>query len=360
MRSTGRVRTFLLNLHLWAGLVTGIPLAIVGVSGSFLVFGGEIERLLNPRLNYVTRGGARLSLQAIADAAQRTNPREPVVGLNASFEPNRASVAMLRNRIYVYVNPYSGEILGAKSIEDVIQRKAFLIHTRMMAGTPGNWLVIASTALTAFIVSTGLVLWWRRKILTVKTRASWKRVNFDLHNVLGLYAAPIVLLLALTGLLIAFEGTALFAKLVKMPPPERPPQSAPIADARNARRLSFDEAAALGARTLPEAQITFIAMPLTPNGPITVYAQFPEDPGEIGKSRVFLDQHTGKVLLVKSTREATSMGHFLDLVEPIHFGDVFGMTSMIIVFIVGLFLTGQIVAGVLIWWNRKTPAQDVP
>ena len=350
--ATNRFRAALLKLHLWAGLVTGIPLAIVGVSGSFLVFGGEIERLLNPRLNYVTGQGPRLPLQAIADRV-RDASQEVVTAVSLPPQPNQAVVVMLQSRTYVYVNPYTGAILGSKSIEDTVQRRAFLIHTRMMAGPAGNWLVIISTGLTAFIVLTGIVLWWRRKIFMMRRTSSWKRMNFDLHNVLGLYAAPIVLVLALTGIVIAFEESAFVARLSNAPPPHSPPRSAPVENPATAPRITYDEAAAIGSRTLPEARITFIALPVAGDGPVSVYAKFKEDPGEPGKSRIFVDRHTGKVLLVKSTRDTTPTGRFLDLVEPIHFGDVFGMPSMIAVFIVGLFLTGQVLAGLLIWWNRR-------
>ena len=46
---------------------------------------------------------------------------------------------------------------------------------------------------------TGLILWWREKIWRVKTDASWKRINFDLHHALGLFAALVVLIMTLTG-----------------------------------------------------------------------------------------------------------------------------------------------------------------
>lgn len=52
---------------------------------------------------------------------------------------------------------------------------------------------------------TGLVLRWpkrqnRRQRFSIKWRARWRRVNYDLHSVLGFYALWLGLMLAITGL----------------------------------------------------------------------------------------------------------------------------------------------------------------
>ncbi|MCV5004446.1 PepSY domain-containing protein, partial [Escherichia coli] len=59
---------------------------------------------------------------------------------------------------------------------------------------------------------TGIVLWWPKNKAARKQRfsfkwknvKSWKRKNYDLHNVLGFYASIFALIFSITGLFYAF------------------------------------------------------------------------------------------------------------------------------------------------------------
>ena len=59
---------------------------------------------------------------------------------------------------------------------------------------------------------TGIILWWPKNKKAGKGRFSfdwknvktWKRKNYDLHNVLGFYASFIALLLSLSGIYFAY------------------------------------------------------------------------------------------------------------------------------------------------------------
>ena len=92
----------------------------------------------------------------------------------------------------------------------------------MFAGQIGEWIVGLITALTLFMAIAGLVLWWPRKIFSVKTSASGRRINFDLHNVFGFYASAVFLFIALTGMMISFEAWTdpLFMRLNDAPVPQ--------------------------------------------------------------------------------------------------------------------------------------------
>lgn len=49
------MRKLLLSLHLYAGLVAGIFLVLLSVTGSFMVFEDEIDRALNPKLTWCSQ-----------------------------------------------------------------------------------------------------------------------------------------------------------------------------------------------------------------------------------------------------------------------------------------------------------------
>ena len=77
--------------------------------------------------------------------------------------------------------------------------KLGLLHTRMFLGEPGEWLVISATVVSALLVLGGVILWWKRKLVGLQLRRGWWRFLFDLHHSLGVIAATLMLVIALTG-----------------------------------------------------------------------------------------------------------------------------------------------------------------
>lgn len=72
-------------------------------------------------------------------------------------------------------------------------------HTHLGVGEPGEWLVNTSTVIASFLVIGGIVLWWRRKIVTIdRSKGTW-RFLFDLHHSLGIIGAILMLVIALSG-----------------------------------------------------------------------------------------------------------------------------------------------------------------
>ncbi|MGE0439557.1 MAG: PepSY domain-containing protein [Gemmatimonadales bacterium] len=80
-----------------------------------------------------------------------------------------------------------------------------MFHKRLFLGEFGEWLLIASTAIFLFLAVGGVVLWWRRKILTIRGGRGWWRTLFDLHHALGMIAIVVTLLIAGTGIGIVIE-----------------------------------------------------------------------------------------------------------------------------------------------------------
>src|SRR5690606_2438711 len=73
--------------------------------------------------------------------------------------------------------------------------------------------VIVGSSVLLFIITliSGLIIWWpkNRKVaikrLKIDFRSKWKRLNYDLHQVLGFYIFAIALLIASTGLVWSFK-----------------------------------------------------------------------------------------------------------------------------------------------------------
>lgn len=101
--------------------------------------------------------------------------------------------------------------MGYESIKGSPLMWVMKLHRWLMDDTRtwGKMLVGISTIFFIFILISGLTVYWPRKWnknrLTVHTRKGKSRLLFDLHSVLGIYAAVILLACSLTGLMWSFQ-----------------------------------------------------------------------------------------------------------------------------------------------------------
>lgn len=352
------IRTLWLKAHLWVGLTIALPLIVVALSGSVLVFEDALDRALNPSLSFVTPGDRPLPLDDIVSRVKAAYPDAVLSSFSFPEQPDLAlqiaANAKPQGPFTIAVDQYTGQVLGTRSSADReagLARRIHLLHTRLFAGQIGEWTVGLITALTLFMAIAGLVLWWPRKILTVKTTASGRRINFDLHNVFGFYASAVFLFIALTGMMISFEAWTdpLLMRLNESPVPPLARESTVIA---GATPIGAEALASAAHAALPGAFLKGISIPNGGNGVIVALMKYPEDRTPGGRSRVALDQYSGRVLTVVNTRTAPAGTRLINLKRSAHTGDIFGAATRALYFITCLMLAGQVVTGFFIWWKR--------
>lgn len=345
------VRRAFLTLHQWAGLTGALFLIVIAVSGSALVFENEIDRALNPSVSYVTPAGQPLALEALLARFQAAYPREQVGGVRIAEKPDQAYEFSLRSRQSAMIDPYTGRVLGLRDREKSFARWVHLLHTRFVAGPIGEQVAGWLTVVMLGLALSGLVLWWPRKIVTLRLTSSGRRTNFDLHNVLGFYSSLVILAITLSGVLIAFEGTTdpLVKKLNDTADPPAP-QSTAVA---GAKRITLDEAVAIAEKALPGAFASNLNVPAGPKAAYRILKKFPEDRTPAGRSRVYVDQFSGVVLLVDNTRTAPLGTRILNLKRSVHTGDIFGAPTQALYFLVSAGIALQTITGVLIWWGTR-------
>jgi uncharacterized iron-regulated membrane protein len=338
-------------LHQWVGLAAGLFLIVIAVSGSALVFENDIDRALNPSTSFVTPGAQPLPVETLLARVQAAFPKDRIGGISVPDKPNRA-YELSAGRQSVMIDPYTGTILGARDRQQSFARWVHLLHTRLALDKLGEAMVGWFSVAMLGLAITGLVLWWPRKILTVGGAAPWKRTNFNLHNVLGFYSSLVMLFITLSGVLIAFENTTdpLVRRLNPAAAETPTPQSTPVA---GGKRLSIDEAIAIAEQALPGAFSASIGIPNGPKAAFRILKKFPEDRTPAGRSRVYVDQFSGKVLLVENTRTAPLGTRILNLKRSAHTGDIFGAPTQALYFIVSLGIALQAITGALIWFNGR-------
>jgi len=307
----------------------------------------------------VTPGPVRLPLQDLLTKVEAQGYSVLNIGI---FSPANYSDRFVARKgkeiLFTFVDPYTGQVLGGITPADrdkTFARRIYLLHTRLIAGVTGGWIVEITTILTALLMLTGLIVWWPRKIFSVRRSSSWRRFNFDLHSAIGFFGSAIGLIMSLTGVWMAHDKTL-------NPMLQRLDASAPapiprVPTIRGQKMMNLDELSAIADQALPGAETRFIANPGSASV-ISFGKRLPEDHTPGGRSVVYLNQYTGDVLLTVSTRTQGTGTKLINMVRSLHTGSIFGGPSEIVFGLSTLSLTVLSITGFLMWW-RPRRKQDV-
>ena len=333
-------RRILLWVHRWVGVIAGVFVLAVAITGGVLVFERTLDHWMNPQLYPKTADTKRIPIeQALANLRQE-HPEMRVIGIKLPRDDADALVLHTGSRM-TQVDPHTGQVLGSRPSREGFFRTVTKLHVNLMSGPTGNTIVVVTTMVIIGLALSGLWLWWPLKIGWFRRGVNFRRFNLDLHSVAGLYSSLFLLVLATTGLTLRY--------LHHEHP--RPPQSTPPVPARD--RITVDEAIAKAEAALPGAHVVSLEMPPPmPRAPFHLQLAFPEDGSPAGRSLVFLNQFTGEVLAVHSAREGTLLDLYQNLQLSLHTGTVCGWPTLWIAFSACLALVLQVLSGYVLWWKR--------
>jgi len=354
-----KFREIAFSLHQYLGLFLGIVLVIMGVTGSLLVFGHEIDHFLNPNLFNISPQGERVPIELVLNNVRQDYPELKLQSITLPQQPTDVyELGMLSSdssAVNVYADPYKGVILGSRLEDEGFFNFLFNLHVYLLAGDTGMTIVGIIGLLLLLISVTGIIVWpgWRRfsQGFSIKWSANWRRINFDIHKVAGIFSVVFLLLIASTGSAIAFysfvEPTVY--SLTRTPLPS-PPTSQPIA---GLKPLSVDKILQKANKILPNAKTTFISLPASPVKPVKVRKKFVDEIHPNGENYIYIDQFSGKILSSESVLDAPLATRMLGALYPLHIGRYGGMISRIIHIFVGIATTSLFFTGLVMWWHRQ-------
>ncbi|PWT99115.1 MAG: hypothetical protein C5B51_27860 [Terriglobia bacterium] len=207
------LRRALFQVHLWSGVILGLYVFAISVSGSAIVFRNTLYQKLSPGPKTVPITGERLTHDGLKQAAVRAYPGYTVSYVFEGKLPNQAVEIWMRRenkqkqRLF---NPYTGGDAGP-SVPAGIKILAWLadLHFNLLAGKLGRAVNGIGAAFLTLLCLTGAVVWWPgvetwRRSLTINWRANWKRFNWDLHSAAGFWTFLFIFMWGITGVLLIF------------------------------------------------------------------------------------------------------------------------------------------------------------
>lgn len=354
-------RKALFQVHLWCGLLIGLILLVVGLSGSVLVYQHELQEWQMPKAE-LRPGVPRINLDDLVAKVKQRFPGYTFVYLTLPEHDGQPIVVQAegdkshRSR-FVCAHPQTGEILEQHLTRESFLNLMFRLHMYLLAGDSGFTVNAIVALLGVGMCLTGAVLWWPgvkswARALKVNTQASWKRVNYDLHSAVGFFTTLCLGLVFLTGVYFRFPEpfVAAIEKLTGTPGwPE-----GPTATPRKAPAIPIERAVAIAEREIPNAVTTYVQLPHEPKDPFYIGRKRESDGLPWAGNGVYMDPHTGAVIRREvhgEIRNATR--NLLDWVGYIHFGTFAGHVSRVLWIVLGAAPGLLFITGMLMYWNRS-------
>ncbi|WP_232538861.1 PepSY-associated TM helix domain-containing protein [Chitinophaga tropicalis] len=368
-------------LHLWLGLVSGIIVLVVSITGCIFVFQKEISEWVHHDMYFVQpQKTAILPLSVLQEKAQAALGKEtPVRNLIAFKEPNRAWEFMayapgdenaltifgsVKHYKAAFVNPYNGEITAVHDFKKDFFVIIKYLHWSLLLNTKyGQPIVGWATFIFVVLLITGLILWWPKK-WTKKTReqsfrikwsGNFKRVNYDLHNVLGFYSMLLALIIAMTGMVWAFkwfQTTVYVVASRSVTPPKRVTATSDTLALPLATGNPLDIAFTTMAKEQPKAKrySVFYGQP-TKASPIFMSA-YKSKETYYDRDDYQFDKYTGKLLVRQTPKDKNAGEKIIGMNYDIHVGAIAGLPGKILAFFASLICASLPVTGFLVWWNK--------
>lgn len=370
VKRTGALYGRIWRWHFFAALLV-VPFVLwQAVTGTLYLWHEEIADWSFHDLRFVTPQPTRVSYEQQYATALTHHRGERLAFMQVSDQPQRATLFSFSaaNGLAhpAFVNPYTGAYLG--SVEPTRWLPGFTrsLHGGWPINPWGSYLLELGASWGIVMILTGLYLWWPvtanrfSGVLYPRLRSGSRVFWRDLHSIVGVYFALIVLGFLLTAL----PWTSFWGERILRPIQQMTGQVAPTAvffggkrahhaepsahDSMQHAALSIEaliaRARAQGARDLLEI------WPLASDGPINVRSRRTTAASEV---YVQLDRRTGTVLARALWSDYPVVPKIIATGVDLHEGKFFGRANQIFNTVVAAALVWLAVTGFIGWYKRR-------
>jgi len=356
-------------LHLWLGLVSGIVVVIVSITGAVLTFEQELRVWLQPYQSVQPQNKPFLPPSVLSKVVMDKYKFPSVAGVFYYGGDRSAVVPYYGDRKkfqVINIDPYTGKILHYQILNDDFYRIMIEGHYQLwLPRNIGKPVVAYATLIFVITLISGMVLWWPKKwtkttakaSFFVKFKAKFKRINYDLHNVLGFYSLLVALVLGLTGMVYGmkwFSDTVYFVgsggeKQVF----SRAESDTTLTTAHHIPEQDILYKNLLTKGTDIKNQWISVAYPFGNKGAWGIGIN-PKPGTRYLESYTYYEQHSLKKLSSPPAYHATNFGdQLIRLNYDLHVGSIGGIWTKIIAFLVCVISASLPITGFIIWIKKK-------
>jgi uncharacterized iron-regulated membrane protein len=352
--------------HFYAGIFV-IPFVIIlATTGGIYIFKPQIERWSHPEFFKVKPAEKRLPYGEQLAAALKAFPNSRAFEFHPTFESEDSAEVRLRKEngqiLSVFVNPYSGKVLGHYEDDSRLSAFVFKLHGGRLGGKWNEYLVELVASWTLVMLLTGLCLWWPKGDgsyegvfyfrFNDKSRPTWRNI----HAVSGFYLSILLGFWLLSGLPWTNVSGGVISKVSAFFKAGSPPGIfAPIyksTPTEGKGPIALDQVMEVANKS--DLKVSFFIK--LPRGEKGVYSIFSKHrfPSEV--TFIHIDQYSGKFLLEVRPDDMGVIAKAVTFGVRLHEGQL-GLWNQFLGLFVCLSFIGMSITGATMWWKRKPPGQ---
>lgn len=355
------LRKIIFWLHLAAGLIAGVVILLMAVTGMAMSFERQIMEAAQ-KMSYPVEPpsppASRLSLNELLEKARLSLPEPDPTAITLKSDGSRpVSVGFGREKV-LWLHPYSGKVFEDRTsaLADFFGFAEDLHRWLALEGDlkdSGRAVTGAACLVFAVLLCTGIYLWWPhhlsrnawRGALVPLWKLKGKARDWNWHTTFGFWMSLPLLIVILTGLIMSYPwaNNLIFTLSGEEPPPARkagggqkeaPPVFAPA---------DLDLLVGAAEKQVPLWVSMQIRFPGKKGGPVAVAIEEPHPPHPFARSTVTLDAASGAVLKWEPFSGQSTARKIRSFVRPIHTGEAGGVAGQ------ALAALAALVAAVLVW-----------
>lgn len=359
------MRKIFKRLHFWLAIPSGLLITLMCLTGAVMVFQTQIQEALNHDRYFHAHSFERpMELDSLVDAVNAQLVGDTVRAISVAADRSRNVVATLTSgaRTYAYVNPISAQVVDIHNVRSGFFHNMMTLHRWLMLPdrAVGKVIMGVSTIALIFIIVTGLLRVFRARggnLRKISLRFRWRGANgfrktLDLHKVLGIYCALLVLVMALTGLMWSFDwyrgaATKILGVRVEQ---TRPPRSDSSAGAqRKADGAHFwQNALDLTVAQRPD----YRSVTITKSGEISLLPLEASHGRAVDKYR--FSRRDNSVTLLSEYGQINDRSYMMSQNYAIHVGSWGGLFTQILWFVAALVGAALPVTGYVLYFKRRS------
>ncbi len=396
--SLGQLYRAVWRWHFYTALFVIPFLLMLVLSGLLMLISKPIESLLHQELSAVTPAGNSLPASTLLAKVRERYP-DVVVTLflppstaeqSARFSVTEAASGHTGHNaasITVFLNPYSGELLGALDPSKALYARLHNFHGTLFLGDFGDSVIEIAAGLAVLMVLTGLYLAWPGKSwqrpanqYPINDRERWRKF----HRMLGLIIAIPLLFFLVSGLAWTnVWGGKLVQAWSSVPgtnyvaaQPEQTHQSMgqaginPIPWSLEQTPIPVSNPGTADDYNL-DSLVTFakeqgfnqyrVHLPQGDKGVWTISATTiaGDLTNPLDERVLHIDKSSGEVLAELSFADYPAMGKAMAAFIPLHQGDL-GWWNWLLNMALVILVIVLIVSGTILWWKRRATKVLLP
>ncbi len=356
LRATSPARQSLRRWHNLCGLGVALVLIVTAFSGSVLVY-------KKPLIHWLAAPAAEWSPDYnVAHVAQDLDV------IQRRYAP--ASISLLKapnpeEPYWTLIEKSGSRYLLATGSLNILAHNHWamsalewlrVFHTELLAGIPGEVVLLVTGLMSLFLLVSGLLLWWPAR---KRLHARWltpRRIRFkhliQYHRHTGAVTAPVILLVILTGS-VMLEQRLEFWVGRWLGQDTGAPVVTTDSSSDSASTAPASQLLPLAMSAAPDAWPTYIRLPTPDSAQARFRVRLAGEWHPNGRSTLTVDARRQEIIAAERSDEAGPGRRLLNQMYPLHSGYGLNTLYSFLVFVSGLACCWLATTGVLHWWRRR-------